>query len=86
MMLRATNTGVTAFINEKGKVISKMPQFQSGSLTQSVQGFKGSTPFIKYGHFPVLILSFFIISLAFLQRKLIGKFLAVIKKQSKIQK
>ena len=84
MMLRATNTGVTAFINEKGKVINKLPQFQSGLLTQYVQGFKGITPFINYGHFPILILCFLIISLTLSQEKLISKFLAVIKKQSKI--
>lgn len=85
MMLRATNTGVTAFINEKGKVINKLPQFQSGSLTQNVQGFNGSTPFIKYGHFPILILCFLITSIALLRKKLISKFLAVIKKQRKIR-
>lgn len=84
MMLRATNTGVTAFINEKGKVTNKLPQFKSGSLTQNVQGFIGSTPFIKYSHFPILILCFLIISFTFLREKLISKFLAVIKKQSKI--
>ena len=85
MMLRATNTGVTAFINEKGKVMNKLPQFQSGSLTQNVQGFNGSTPFIKYGHFPILILCFLITSITLLRKKLISKFLAVIKKQSKIR-
>ena len=85
MMLRATNTGVTAFINEKGKVINKLPQFQSGSLTQNVQGFNGSTPFIKYGHFPILILCFLITSITLLRKKLISKFLAVIKKQRKIR-
>ncbi|MDA9155697.1 apolipoprotein N-acyltransferase, partial [Methylophilaceae bacterium] len=84
MMLRATNTGVTAFINEKGKVINKLPQFQSGSLTQNVQGFKGITPFINYGHFPILILCFLIVLFTLLREKLIMKFLAVIKKQSKI--
>ena len=85
MMLRATNTGVTAFINEKGKVMNKLPQFQSGSLTQNVQGFNGSTPFIKYGHFPILILCFLITSITLLRKKLISKFLAVIKKQRKIR-
>jgi apolipoprotein N-acyltransferase len=85
MMLRATNTGVTAFINEKGKVMNKLPQFKSGSLTQNVQGFNGSTPFIKYGHFPILILCFLIISITLLREKLISKFLAVIKKQRKIR-
>ncbi len=85
MMLRATNTGVTAFINEKGKVMNKLPQFQSGSLTQNVQGFNGSTPFIQYGHFPILILCFLIISITSLREKLISKFLAVIKKQRKIR-
>jgi len=85
MMLRATNTGITAFINEKGKVMNKLPQFQSGSLTQNVQGFYGSTPFIKYGHFPILILCFLITSITLLRKKLISKFLAVIKKQRKIR-
>ena len=85
MMMRATNTGVTAFINEKGKIISQIPQFSSGSLTQNIQGFQGSTPFIKYGHLPILIFSILILLFTIIQGKLISKFLAVFNKQSKIR-
>ena len=56
MMLRATNTGVTAIIDKNGRLISSLPQHQVGSLDGIVQGYKGSTPFSKYGNYPLIIL------------------------------
>ena len=56
MMLRATNTGLTAIIDEKGRVLASLPPFTTGSLTGSIQGYTGSTPYVRWGNAPVLAL------------------------------
>ena len=66
MMLRATNTGITAIINTDGNLISSLPQHEVGVLDGIVQGYKGSTPFSKYGNYPVIILC--LLSLLFIVR------------------
>ncbi|MDP2265555.1 MAG: apolipoprotein N-acyltransferase [Thiobacillus sp.] len=56
MMLRATNTGLTAIIDEKGRILASLPPFTSGSLTGSIQGYAGSTPYVRWGNAPVIVL------------------------------
>ncbi|MEY3182846.1 MAG: hypothetical protein RLZ35_831 [Pseudomonadota bacterium] len=53
-LLRATTSGISAFINEKGKITQKTPQFIQTSLTQSVVGFSGQTPWNKIGLWPLM--------------------------------
>ena len=45
-MLRATNTGATAVIDEKGRVIEALPFFTQGTLRAQVQGMRGTTPYV----------------------------------------
>ncbi|MBW8328340.1 MAG: apolipoprotein N-acyltransferase [Thiobacillus sp.] len=56
MMLRATNTGVTAIIDAHGRVLARLPLFTTGSLTGEIQGYAGSTPYVRWGNAPVLAL------------------------------
>jgi apolipoprotein N-acyltransferase len=56
MMLRATNTGVTAIIDAKGRMLASLPPFTAGSLSGSIQGYAGSTPYVRWGNAPVLAL------------------------------
>ena len=49
-MLRATNTGATAAIDGRGKVSALLPAFTEGTLSVSVQGMQGSTPYIRLGN------------------------------------
>ncbi|MHB1083232.1 MAG: apolipoprotein N-acyltransferase [Thiobacillus sp.] len=56
MMLRATNTGVTAIIDAKGHVLASLPLFTTGSLSGKIQGYAGSTPYVRWGNGPVLAL------------------------------
>ena len=58
MMLRATNTGVTAIIGPKGEVIAAMPQYEEGVLEGQAQGYAGATPYVRWGNIPVLLLAF----------------------------
>ena len=55
VMMRATNTGITAFIDHKGKVLSVSDQFVTQSITQIVQGRSGATPFYYFAKIQWLI-------------------------------
>ncbi|MFP5381320.1 MAG: apolipoprotein N-acyltransferase [Gammaproteobacteria bacterium] len=54
MMLRATNTGVTAIIDARGHLLAHLPLFTAGSLKGQIQGYAGSTPYVRWGNMPVL--------------------------------
>jgi apolipoprotein N-acyltransferase len=54
-MLRATNTGLTGAIDEKGLPVAVLPQFETNILIVSAQGRKGSTPYVALGNWPVLL-------------------------------
>jgi apolipoprotein N-acyltransferase len=56
MVLRATNTGVTAIIDAQGRVLASLPLFTAGSLAGSIQGYAGSTPYVRWGNAPVVTL------------------------------
>jgi apolipoprotein N-acyltransferase len=49
-MLRATNTGMTAVIDQKGKVVAHLPPLVRDSLAASVQGYDGATPYVLAGN------------------------------------
>ena len=55
-MLRATNTGMTAVINPRGEVENAAPPFETTSLTHSVRGYEGTTPYVRWGNYAVLLL------------------------------
>lgn len=55
-MVRATNTGVTAIINQLGEIEKQAPTFTTTILEGKVQGFQGSTPFVRFGNLPALLL------------------------------
>ncbi len=55
-MLRATNTGVTAIIDHKGRVVSALPEFIAATLEGEAQGYTGMTPYARWGNAPVVLL------------------------------
>jgi apolipoprotein N-acyltransferase len=55
-MLRATNTGVTAIIDHRGTVTSRLPAFTEGALQGTAQGRTGATPYVRWGNAPILAL------------------------------
>ncbi|HVC50211.1 MAG TPA: apolipoprotein N-acyltransferase [Burkholderiales bacterium] len=67
-MLRATNTGITAIINEHGKLLSELPPGVTGALIGNVQGYEGMTPYARFGDILMLILSISMIGVAFIFR------------------
>ena len=54
MMLRATNTGATSIIGRDGRIREMLPQHEEGVLTGQVQGYAGSTPYVRCGNVLVL--------------------------------
>ena len=69
-MLRATNTGVTAAINERGEIIRALPQFTRAVLEIDAQPRQGITPFVRWGDCPVLLgIAIMLIGVAFFARK-----------------
>ncbi|MDO4627033.1 MAG: apolipoprotein N-acyltransferase [Pasteurellaceae bacterium] len=57
-VLRATNTGITAFIDAQGNLIAQAPQFEQTTLTQKMIPTEGKTPYAVLGDKPLYALSF----------------------------
>jgi apolipoprotein N-acyltransferase len=56
-MLRSTNSGATAVIDGRGKLVSLLPLYTEGTLAAQVQGMAGLTPFIRFGNYTMLALA-----------------------------
>ncbi|MGF6148485.1 Apolipoprotein N-acyltransferase [Kingella potus] len=48
-MVRATNTGATAFIDHQGRITAQLPADTAAVLTGTVEGRSGQTPYMKLG-------------------------------------
>ena len=46
-LLRATNNGITAIVDERGSVVARLPQFTAGVLTGEIYATAGATPFAR---------------------------------------
>lgn len=55
-MIRATNTGMTGVVDERGNVLQVAPQFTTAAVTAAVQGYAGATPYVRVGNVPVIAL------------------------------
>lgn len=55
-MIRVTNSGITAYIDSMGKVVSALPRDTDGVLTVEMVPAKGNTPFMVVGNIPLYIL------------------------------
>jgi len=54
-LLRSTNTGVTAVVDPRGKVVASAPQFQPTVVAYAVRGYTGATPYARWGNYPVIV-------------------------------
>jgi apolipoprotein N-acyltransferase len=69
-VLRATNNGITAFINHKGQIQSVLPQFQAAVLTDNIALVSGTTPYRYFGDLTAWLLAIVGFALAYwLSRK-----------------
>ena len=72
-MVRSTNTGISAFIDDRGRIVQVSEQFKMQTLTDFVQGRTGVTPFYYFekiqGWLAILIVIAIITSVVSLGRK-----------------
>lgn len=54
--LRANNTGITAILDEQGRVRAELAPFTQATLAGEAQGRTGLTPYLRWGNGPVLII------------------------------
>ncbi len=57
-LIRATNTGVSAIMDSKGRIMGRLPQFERQVLRAQVQPTRGETMYTIAGNAPLLILLF----------------------------
>lgn len=57
VMLRATNTGMTALVDAKGEVRATLPPFTRDGLVVEAQGMQGLTPYARWGNGLILVLA-----------------------------
>lgn len=55
-VLRATNNGITAFIDHHGQIQSRLPQFVAGVLSDTIPLVQGNTPYRLLGNWPMWLL------------------------------
>ncbi len=66
-MLRATNTGATAAIDNHGYVLAHAPHDVKTTLNVQAQGYTGNTPYMRWGNWPFIVFCFAV--LAFIVRR-----------------
>jgi apolipoprotein N-acyltransferase len=68
-VLRATNNGISAFIDHQGHIQSRLPQFEAAVLSDVVQQVQGYTPYRLLGNTPAWCLSLLIFGFACWNKK-----------------
>ncbi len=67
--IRATNTGISAFIAHGGDILASGAQFEPAIMTQAVQPRRGATPYVAAGNIPVLLLSVLVTAVFWLRSR-----------------
>ncbi|MEL4255190.1 apolipoprotein N-acyltransferase [Shewanella xiamenensis] len=68
-LVRATNNGVTAVVDEHGNITASLPQFETGVLSATIPLVTGQTWFAKIGQTPLLLLCGAQLLVGFIRRK-----------------
>ena len=68
-LLRATNNGVSAVINEKGKITDRSTQFVPTVLAGTARLFEGMTPYARLGNTPVISAAFLLLLIPLIRNK-----------------
>jgi apolipoprotein N-acyltransferase len=58
MVLRATNNGATASIDQHGYILAHAPHYTKTTLNVLAQGYTGSTPYVRWGNWPFIVFCF----------------------------
>ncbi|MEE9326433.1 MAG: apolipoprotein N-acyltransferase [Cocleimonas sp.] len=68
-MVRATTTGPSGIINEKGEVLATAPTYTKQIITHNVQPFKGATPYVRWGNWLIVSILSLILTLGLVFRR-----------------
>ncbi|MGC9456391.1 MAG: apolipoprotein N-acyltransferase [Halothiobacillaceae bacterium] len=55
-MARATNTGISAFIDHRGRLLETTRFDETAALAKALQPMSGSTPFARWGNWPLFLM------------------------------
>ena len=66
--IRATNTGITAFIDEHGHIVKQAPQDQIAVLRGDLPAMQGQTLYTRLSDWPILIFSVLLLALGWIYR------------------
>jgi apolipoprotein N-acyltransferase len=72
-MLRATNNGITAVIDPRGRVVQRSRQFVPEVIETEVVPMQGMTPWLRFGDGPLAALAIALAMLAALRRNTTGR-------------
>ena len=61
--------GVTAIIDHTGKIVARAPQFERTVLRGEVQSHTGTTPYVRFGNTPILLLISLMLVLSYLGKR-----------------
>jgi apolipoprotein N-acyltransferase len=53
-LLRATNTGISAIIDQRGRVLGMVPSFVRGDFATEVRPYAGATPYVRLRNAPAI--------------------------------
>ncbi len=67
-LIRSTTSGISALIDSKGNVVVKGPQFKQAVINGKIQPRVGTTPYVQWGNYPIILL--FIIALILFWKQL----------------
>jgi apolipoprotein N-acyltransferase len=55
-MLRATTNGISALVDEKGRILQRSAQFRTEVIRGEIQPRQGSTPYVRWGNSLVIVM------------------------------
>lgn len=68
ILVRGTNNGITAIVDQQGLVIAQLPQFKQGVLNTTISPVTGITPYAKFGDYPYWIVLFSLFTFSLFHR------------------
>jgi apolipoprotein N-acyltransferase len=71
-MVRSTNTGASAAIDEHGRVVSRLEPFTAATLVAEVPPRDGATPYVRWGNTPFLLLDLSVLGLCLRRRRAVA--------------
>ena len=72
-LLRATNTGISAIIDQHGRLRATSPQFEKATLSGDVVPLRGATPYVGWGNAAVVVLSLLMLGTALLRQRVVRR-------------